>query len=67
MLGSTVESLVGGAEGERQFVDLELECVDEEGDEVEAPPLRYVFPRRGGRSWGGMVKSVGKRVADLMS
>lgn len=55
----------GGGGFERQFVDLEIECVDEEGDEVESPPIRYFFPRRGkggdGKKkwWGALLKRAG--------
>ena len=70
--GSSVE---GGGEGEvppplphqRQFVDLEIECVDDQGEEVESPPIRYFFPKpkQGGggaavakRWWGAVLKAV---------
>lgn len=72
--GSGVE---GGRKGEipppsphqRQFVDLEIECVDDEGEEVESPPIRYFFPKpkEGGggaavakRWWGAVLKAVAK-------
>lgn len=54
---------------QRQFVDLEIECVDDEGEEVESPPIRYFFPKptEGGggaavakRWWGAVLKAVAK-------
>ena len=55
----------------KQFVDLEIECVDDDGEEVESPPIRYFFPlkkakgKRGGvgkaiKWWGTALKSVMK-------
>jgi len=54
---------------QRQFVDLEIECVDDDGEEVESPPIRYFFPKSkksgGGaavakRWWGAVLKAVAK-------
>ena len=61
--GQGPEGAAGGFE--RQFVDLEIECVDEEGDEVESPPIRYFFPKRRGKGgngkkwWGALLKRAG--------
>lgn len=55
----------------RHFVDFEIECVDDAGDEVESPPLRYFFPHvkkrksKGRRPlahrwWGGVLKAISK-------
>ncbi len=60
----TVQELVASGQEaergfERQFVDLEIECADEDGEEVESPPIRYFFPRKrrkgagaGRKLWG---------------
>lgn len=54
---------------QRQFVDLEIECVDDDGEEVESPPIRYFFPKPkkvgGGaavakRWWGAVLKAMAK-------
>jgi hypothetical protein len=60
----------GGEEGEqlpppppRQFVDLEIECVDDAGEEVESPPIRYFFPRKKkDKKWWGVAGIVLKKM-----
>lgn len=34
---------------DKRFVDLEIECVDEEQQEVDSPPVRYYFPTQTSR------------------
>jgi hypothetical protein len=78
VLDTTISELVQTAEGPRQgdegegggarkFVDLEVECADEEEEEMESPPVRYFFPsKRPKGRWGGWFKTVTRAVSDLV-
>jgi len=37
---------------DKRFVDLEIECVDDDDQEVDSPPVRYYFPQHDGRFFG---------------
>ena len=55
VLKLTMSQLASPQAEEKRFVDLEIECVDDEGLELDSPPIRYYFPQQEGR-WMGLFK-----------